>query len=236
VGALWRRFLRLAFRLLYNELAWTYDLVAWLVSLGQWKAWGRTALDHVGGAPVLELGHGPGHLLAEMGARGLSAVGVDTSVHMGRLAKRRLAAREVPGQVVRARAQELPFRDRAFRSAVATFPAEFIVEPATIAELSRVLAIRGRLVSVLLVRLAGSGSVVRLLRYLYRVTGQSGPFPRCEYRLRRAGFEPSWIWQRARRAELLMLIAEKRRGGGARLGGRTGVGVFPSEAGRASLG
>jgi len=39
---LWWAFLRLFFRLLYNEFACTYDLVAWVASLGQWNAWGRT--------------------------------------------------------------------------------------------------------------------------------------------------------------------------------------------------
>ncbi|NIV35557.1 MAG: class I SAM-dependent methyltransferase, partial [Anaerolineae bacterium] len=41
---LWRASLRLFFRLLYNQCAWVYDLVAWVVSLGQWNAWGRTAI------------------------------------------------------------------------------------------------------------------------------------------------------------------------------------------------
>ncbi|MBM4425321.1 MAG: hypothetical protein FJ030_18410, partial [Chloroflexi bacterium] len=34
-----RFLLRLAFRLLYNEFAFTYDLVSWAVSVGQWRQW-----------------------------------------------------------------------------------------------------------------------------------------------------------------------------------------------------
>ena len=70
------------FRQLYNELACTYDLVAWVVSLGQWKAWGRTAIPHLPGKRVLELGHGPGHLLVAMAERGLTPVGLDLSLQV----------------------------------------------------------------------------------------------------------------------------------------------------------
>ncbi|MGD1994820.1 MAG: hypothetical protein PVI59_16625, partial [Anaerolineae bacterium] len=62
---LWWAFVRVFFRLLYNQCAWTYDLVAWVVSLGQWNAWGRTAMPHLSGGRVLELAHGAGHLLVE---------------------------------------------------------------------------------------------------------------------------------------------------------------------------
>ena len=53
--------LRPVYYLLYHHFAWTYDLVADIVSLGQWKDWVRTALPYLDGC-VLELGYGPGHL------------------------------------------------------------------------------------------------------------------------------------------------------------------------------
>ena len=61
----WRSLLRFGFRLLYHELAWTYDLVSRVVSLGQWRTWQRTALEHLAarrGDPILELAHGTGDL------------------------------------------------------------------------------------------------------------------------------------------------------------------------------
>jgi len=136
---LWWAFLRLFFRLLYQECAWAYDLVAWLVSLGQWKAWTCTALRHLGGRRVLELAHGPGHLLVAMAAGGLDPVGLDLSPYMGRLARKRLRSAGVAVPLVRARAQALPFCDGCFDSAVATFPTEFILAPTTLRETARVL-------------------------------------------------------------------------------------------------
>ena len=136
---LWGTLLQLFFRLLYNELAWTYDLVAWCVSLGQWRTWGRTAIPYLRGERVLELAHGPGHLLAAMAGVGLEPVGLDLSAHMGRLAQRKLTRRGVAVPLVRARAQVLPFRDGCFDSAVATFPTEFILDLATLQEAARVL-------------------------------------------------------------------------------------------------
>ena len=54
----WRRGVRAGFRLLYNELAWTYDGVSKAVSFGQWRCWGQQVLRHLDaapGAPVLEM-------------------------------------------------------------------------------------------------------------------------------------------------------------------------------------
>jgi ubiquinone/menaquinone biosynthesis C-methylase UbiE len=76
--------------LLYNELAWAYDLVAWLVSFGQWKVWGRAAIPRLRGPRVLEIAHGPGHLLVAMHRAGLEPVGLDFSPQMGRLARAKL--------------------------------------------------------------------------------------------------------------------------------------------------
>ena len=83
-------FLRFAFHLLYYQLAWTYDLVAWLVSFGQWGAWRRTATLFLREGPILELGYGTGGLLADMAASRAAPVGVDLSPYMARLARGRL--------------------------------------------------------------------------------------------------------------------------------------------------
>src|SRR5512139_3093345 len=85
-----RRLIRFGFRLLYHELAFTYDAVAWLVSLGQWQAWGRTALARVRGPRVLEIGHGPGHLLIALARSDRQPIGIDLSPQMIRLAQRHI--------------------------------------------------------------------------------------------------------------------------------------------------
>jgi ubiquinone/menaquinone biosynthesis C-methylase UbiE len=219
VRRLWWAFLRLFFRLLYNEFAWTYDLVAWVVSLGQWKAWGRTAIPHLTSRParhpqcerVLELAHGPGHLLVAMAERCLSPMGLDFSPYMGRLARRRLRRAGLTVPLVRARAQALPFCDRCFDNAVAAFPTEFILNPATLREIARVLRSDGRLVVVAWARLSGHDPLSRFIGWLYQVTGQGEPLPRGgEAVAVEAGFILRTEWERVGHSEVMLVVAEKR--------------------------
>ena len=172
----WRRFIQFGFRLLYHELAWSYDGVAWLVSLGQWRAWTQTALPYLVGTQVLELGHGPGHLLATLQQRGFYAVGLDPSPQMGRLADRRLRRAGLARALIQGQAQTLPLPDHSFDSIVATFPTSYILAPTTLQEVMRVLRPGGRLVIVLGARPQGQGCPSRVLgrglRWLYAITGQ----------------------------------------------------------------
>jgi SAM-dependent methyltransferase len=173
---LWRRLVRYGFRLLYNEMAWTYDAVSWAVSLGQWREWQRTGLSFLVGRHVLELAHGPGHMLLELEASGFKPVGLDLSEAMGRIAGARLhrAGKNVP--LIRASAYSLPFVTEIFDSVLATFPTEFIVDERTISSLYRALKPDGRLVIVPEARLMGGGPLRGGVEWLYRVTGQRG-FP-----------------------------------------------------------
>ena len=180
VKRLWRSFIRTFFHLLYYELAWTYDLVAWIVSFGQWKAWGRAAIPHLHGKRILELAHGPGHLLVSMMRSGLSPVGLDLSQQMGRLARKRWrdsCSGSIPmPPLVRARAQAMPFRSSAFDSVVSTFPAEFIVQAETLKEIARALKDDG--CAVVVPGVAFKSSLpARFLEWLYTVTGQQEPAP-----------------------------------------------------------
>jgi ubiquinone/menaquinone biosynthesis C-methylase UbiE len=174
-----RAFLGLFFRLLYEECSWAYDAVAWAVSAGRWWAWGRTVMQHLRGPRVLELGHGPGHLLVTMARCGLRPVGLDPSPQMGRLARRRLRRAALGLPLVRARAQALPFRDGCFDSVVATFPSEYILDPATWREAARVVRsggtdqVAGRVVVAAGVQLDRHHPLWRPLAWLYRVTGES---------------------------------------------------------------
>jgi ubiquinone/menaquinone biosynthesis C-methylase UbiE len=214
---LWWAFVRLFFRLLYNQFAWTYDWVAWIVSLGQWKAWGRTALLHLDGERVLELAHGPGHLLVSLADAGLAPIGLDLSPHMSRLARRRLARVGLSVPLVRARAQALPFRDGCLDSVVATFPTEFILDPLTLREARRVLrdpdmagrVPGGRLVVVGWARLGGRDPVSRFIGWLYRVTGQGEPSPGfSEAAVAAAGFVHRRVWERVGRSDVLLFVAD----------------------------
>jgi ubiquinone/menaquinone biosynthesis C-methylase UbiE len=176
LGTLWRRLIEFGFRLLYNELAWTYDLVSWIVSLGQWRAWQRAGLEFLTGRRVLELAHGPGHMLLALERAGFQAVGFDLSPFMGRLAGRRLRKADVPVPLVRGRAERLPFAGESFDSILATFPTAFIAQPETIAALYRALRPGGRLVIVPEARLTRRSPLHRLIDWLFAITGQrQGP-------------------------------------------------------------
>ncbi len=208
----WWNLVRLFFRLLYGHFAWTYDAVAWLVSLGQWKAWGRVALRYVEGPRVLELAHGPGHLQVAMARRGWWSVGLDLSPQMERQARRRLLRSGLPPRLVRARAQALPFRDSAFPSAVATFPTEFIIDPRTAREVARVLSPGGRIVIVANGLLTGRGPLAASLEWLYRVTGQRGAIPQAGIvAWQESGLTPRAEWVEATRSRVLVIVGQKGR-------------------------
>src|SRR5579859_7143714 len=93
VVRVYSRLLNLGFRLLYNEMAWTYDAVSWIVSAGEWRAWQRSALKHLNVAPgalILELAHGTANLQRDLRAAGYDSIGLDLSEAMGRIARRKL--------------------------------------------------------------------------------------------------------------------------------------------------
>lgn len=169
---LWRALIRFGFRLLYHELAWTYDGVSWLVSLGAWREWQRAGLKFLSHGRILELGHGPGHMLAALERDGRTAVGLDLSPQMGRLARGRTA---VP--LARGRVQALPFAGGVFAGVLSTFPTEYIIDPETLTAVHRVLAGNGRFVIVPEGHLTGRGPLRTLIEWLFRITGQrQGPF------------------------------------------------------------
>jgi ubiquinone/menaquinone biosynthesis C-methylase UbiE len=210
VSSLRRTLLRLFFRLLYNEFAWSYDLVAWLASFGQWKAWGRSTIPHLSGERVLDLGHGPGHLLVALSEQGFSPVGLDLSPHMGRRARRRMRGADRCIPLLQGRAQALPFRATCFDTVVTTFPAEFIVDPVTMGEVARVLAPGGRLTAAASVRFEGPGVAACLLRGLYRVTGQHEPAPDAiEAWCRGRGLPATVTWEQVGRAAVMLVVAVK---------------------------
>ena len=124
---------------LYHELAWVYDPVSWLVSLGHWDAARKSALDYVGSGRVLELGFGTGELLLEMRRRGLDACGLDASPQMQRVTRRKMRRSGLWAALVQGSAQRMPFASGSFDCLLATFPSGYILEPETWLEAARVL-------------------------------------------------------------------------------------------------
>ena len=172
----WARLLRFGFRLLYNELAFTYDVVSWVVSLGAWHCWQQAALKFIEQSkePILELAHGTGSLQIDLQQAGYTVAGLDLSPYMGRIARRKLERRDLPVHLTRAKSQTLPFADEQFATVISTFPTEFILSPETLSEVYRVLQPDGRLIVVPSSEFVGNGILRTALEWLYRVTGQRG--------------------------------------------------------------
>lgn len=170
--AFWWRLVRLFFYLLYGPMAWSYDVVSWLASLGQWRAWQRAALPYVEGQRVLELAHGPGYLLRDLGRAGYAVTGLDLSPQMGRLAQRRVSRRGLAIPLVRGRGEQLPFARDSFDTVVSTFPTPFILAGETLQSLRRVVRPGGRVVLVPQAYLTGHSLRARFVNWLYLITGQ----------------------------------------------------------------
>ena len=165
--------LRIFFPLLYHTFAWTYDIVAAIVSIGAWESWVVSVAPDLTGPTVLELGHGPGHLQARMLSDGIQAFGLDESLQMGRLARNRLLKRKFTPLLARGLAQSLPYPADSFHQVVATFPSEYIVDPRTLLEIYRVLVPGGEAVLLLLAWITEKRWYGRLAAWLFRVTGQA---------------------------------------------------------------
>lgn len=166
----YRHLIRRAFHHFYREFAWSYDSVAALVSAGLWQRWILSALPDLHGR-ILELGFGPGHLQVAL-AQSPTVAGLDASPHMVAQAATRLRRLGHVPRLVQGQAQALPFASASFDTLVATFPAEYILAPATQVEISRVLAPTGRLVLIPLAQLA-PGAMTNLIDLAYRLTLQA---------------------------------------------------------------
>lgn len=167
--------LRQFYRLLYYEFAWSYDLIAWFVSAGQWRLWVSGLLPYLTGEVLLELGHGPGHLQIALAAQGKKIYGVDLSPYMSRQARRRLKKAGQDPRLVNSYTQRLPFPAGAFENIFATFPSEYIFDPATLAETLRTLKPGGWLLVLPSARVTGSNIHARLSKLLFYLTGQDRP-------------------------------------------------------------
>lgn len=223
VVRLWIKLVRVGFRLLYYELAWTYDAVSWLVSLGEWRKWQQAALPYVSGQTVLEIGHGPGHMLVRLAQAGFAVTGLDLSPQMGRMARRNLQKAGLSARLVWGQVQDLPFGSGSFTAVLSTFPTDYVLAPDTLAAVWRVLAENGRFIIIPEGHLTGHGLLHKIITFLFRLTGQTAgahliedefwtnpelwlPF---QTRFVEAGFTFRTEYQKLPKSGVTILIAEK---------------------------
>lgn len=209
-GRLISRLLQFFFHLLYHQLAWAYDLVAATVSLGQWRAWVFSILPDLPGERVLEIGHGPGHLLLALSLGGRSVFGMDASRQMGRIAYRRLADSRQTTNLITAIAQALPYKSAVFHQVACTFPSNYIADQRALAEIYRVLPPGGFLVVVPVAWLTGTRWIERLTAWYVRLAGQSPEWGMDQSRpFTEAGFRLSVEYRKFKSSQVLVLIGQK---------------------------
>ncbi|MFD3164596.1 methyltransferase domain-containing protein [Herpetosiphon sp. NSE202] len=201
-----------AFERFYHEGAFTYDVVAWLMSQGYWSQWVLAALPEIADQPLLEVGCGTGYVQKARQHQASLTVGLDESRQMLALSRRRAAQ----ANLVRAVAQTLPYADGSWSAVLSTFPAPYLFDRRSLAEIQRVLTNEGKLYIV------DGGSIPNCLYavvigLIYRLVfgRQSHPDlptsqldPRIQ-RLHEAGFRVSTQMKQVGRSQVQLFIAEK---------------------------
>lgn len=202
-------------------MAWTYDAVAWVVSLGRWKGWVQAVMPRLHGKHLLEVGFGTGGLQGILWQQGFAPAGVDASPQMCRICARRVrkvqagvSQGQPAGKLVNGMAQALPFANRSFDQIVCTFPPEFILQPEAQAEFYRILKQEGEVVILPLAWIEGKGILERLAAWLFQVTGEAPPCnPALENMfvesLRQAGFEVRLEYIRQQSSRLMLVTGKK---------------------------
>jgi len=206
----WRRLVAFGFHLLYHELAWLYDPVSWLASLGLWRRWQQAALAFLPPEGfILEVGFGPGHLLADLAGRGYRPVGLDLSPAMVRQAARRLRRQGLAVPLCRGSALALPFAPQTFEAVVVTFPTPYVYAPQWGPQLCRVLKPGGRAVIVEMTVICRRDPAARGLESLYGLTGQRGPAPDLAALLEAAGLRARHESVGVEGSVVRLVVAEK---------------------------
>jgi ubiquinone/menaquinone biosynthesis C-methylase UbiE len=187
-------FIRVFYKLLYHQFAWTYDCFASIVSFGKWQTWVHSVLPYLNGPRTLELGFGSGHLQKSLLQKGISAYGLDESSQMAQITRRRINRFSKTSNLVRGDAETLPYANESFNQVVSTFPAEFLLNRQTFNEIYRVLINGGAAFILPFVWIKGHNPLERSLAWLYRITGETQDWDeRTLEPLKDLGFDVSWM-------------------------------------------
>lgn len=142
-------------RRIFNGIAHDYERPARVLSYFQYDRWRRLLISQLDLHPqdsVLDVCTGTGLVATDIAMRkGCRVVGLDLSDRMIGQAQRNVQALHLAPLVdlVRGRAESLPFPDGSFDAVVFTFLLRYVPDPqATLRELSRVLRPGGQIVSL----------------------------------------------------------------------------------------
>jgi SAM-dependent methyltransferase len=193
---------------LYDELAWQYDVVSWLVSAGQWHRWQTGVWREVRGRDILEVGCGTGRLLQAGLAQGLKMAGVDRSPRMLAVAHRRLQQAGSACALIQGDGCALPIQDGAVDSVVATFPAAYILTPQALAEVRRVLREGGRVVILGLWVALHLRGVERMVPLFYG-RPSAAALEAIKQRTEAAGFRVEWLEEQRGIVSVGLLVGER---------------------------
>jgi SAM-dependent methyltransferase len=202
-----------AWHLLYNRFPWLFDFVAGRASHGRWKEWGRSCIHYLGRGRILELGHGPGHLLILLKKAGYKPTGIDLSAGMSGQAARRLRCAGINVPLVRCRAKVLPFQSQSFDEVVATFPTDDILELNTLHAAARLIPTGGRMAMVAGAQAEGGGADPHFTAWLKGLIGQDEDLSvRMKSAFYRAGLRARIEYHSVEGSPVILVIAENRPG------------------------
>jgi ubiquinone/menaquinone biosynthesis C-methylase UbiE len=170
--------MRVFFYLLYQPMAWSYDLVSWTVSRGCWKIWIYEIMPYISGSSILEIGHGPGHIQIALSAKNMRIFGIDSSHQMGQQARKRIRNKGYTPRLTRSYTQSMPFTKHVFDQIISTFPTAYIYDPETLKDAYRVLKPGGKLVVLPAAWIKGKNILDRILATLFKVTRLSPSWDR----------------------------------------------------------
>jgi ubiquinone/menaquinone biosynthesis C-methylase UbiE len=157
---------------LYGSLAYGYDIVAFVVSFGNWNYWTyqiKKFLNHED--KILEVGIGTGILHKNLINKKYQIYGCDLSEQMIKISSRRL--KDKGPKILRTNNINLPFKNRSFTKSIGTFPSEYIFSEDFLNEAQRLLKFGGELIVLLSVSFVKNDLISLLYRNLYKITGQS---------------------------------------------------------------
>jgi ubiquinone/menaquinone biosynthesis C-methylase UbiE len=157
---------------LYGSLAFGYDVVANIVSFGNWNQWTYQIIKFVKHEDkILEVGLGTGILHKNLLIEKYQIFGCDLSKQMLKISSMRLKGYR--SKILRTNSKKLPFRDNSFSKIIATFPSEYIYSDDFLKESKRLLKFGGELIVLLSINFVKNDFTSRFYRFLYKITGQS---------------------------------------------------------------